>query len=105
MIIFSIVMLLISAIFISVGIMIYRGNTNLIHDYHQTKVTDKANYGKEMGKAVVGIAASAFLSGVISLLGKQEINVLISVAVFIIGFADCFAWICRIQKKYNGGMF
>lgn len=47
MIIFSIVMLLTSAIFIPVGIMIYRGNTNLIHDYHQTKVTDKANYGKE----------------------------------------------------------
>ena len=44
MLLYSIIMFLVAAIFTVLSIAIYRGKTDLIHDYHQTKVTDKAAY-------------------------------------------------------------
>ena len=101
--IYAIVLFITAAVFGTVGIQIYKGKTDLIHDYHQAKVTDKVGYGKAFGKAMAVIAAAMMLSGVISLLGETAAG--IAVAVLLIGLVIGIFAIVRIQKKYNGGVF
>ena len=62
MLIYSAIMFLAAALLLTFSIAIYRGRTDLIHFYHQTKVTDKAAYGKAFGKALLVVAAAPGLS-------------------------------------------
>ena len=102
MLVYSISMFLVSALFTVLGIAIYKGKTDLIHDYHQTKVTDKSAYGKAFGKAMLLIAAVMLLSGIIGLFEKLLI---LAVAILIIGFVLGMGCIVAVQKKYNKGVF
>lgn len=102
---YSIIMFLAAVPMIQVSIGIYRGKTGLIHDYHQTKVTDKAAYGKAFGKAMFVISVSLLLSGIIGLFGASEAIAMIAVAVLFIGLFIGIAWIVAVQRKYNKGVF
>jgi uncharacterized membrane-anchored protein len=88
-----------------ISIAIYRGKTNLIHDYHQTNVTDKAAYGRAFGKAMLVITASLIISGAIALFASTEMLATISLAALFVGLIVGIACIVAVQKKYNGGMF
>ena len=101
MVIYSVILFLVAALVGGMGIAIYRGNTDLIHDYHQTKVTDKAAYGKAFGKAMLVMAAALLLSGIIGLLCDP----VVAVAVLFIGLVSGIACIVAVQKKYNRGIF
>ena len=90
---------------IIISISIYKGNTNLIHDYHQTNVTDKAAYGKAFGKAMFVVSAALLLSGIIGLFGDTEIMATIALTVLFVGLFIGIAWIVAVQKKYNKGIF
>ena len=105
MITYSIIMFLTAVLFAVLGVAIYRGKTNLIHDYHQTNVTDKSAYGKSFGKAMFVISTALLLSGTVNLLGNSEKNALIAVAVLIVGLTIGFICIFCVQKKYNNGIF
>ena len=102
MFIYSIIMFITSAIFLGLGIAVYRGRTDLIHDYHQTKVTDHAAYGKAFGKALLVIAGTMLLSGII---GLAERFAVLAVAVLMIGLCIGVGCIVAVQKKYNKGVF
>ena len=102
MILYSIILLIVAASFVVMGIAIYRGKTDLIHDYHQTKVTDKSAYGKAFGKAMLVIATVLLLSGII---GLFENMIILAVAILIIGFVLGIGCIVAVQKKYNKGVF
>ena len=102
MLVYSIIMFLVSALFTVLGIAIYKGKTDLIHDYHQTKVTDKSAYGKAFGKAMLLIATVMLLSGIIGLFEKLLI---LAVAILIIGFVLGIGCIVAVQIKYNKGVF
>ena len=102
MLVYSIIMFLVSALFTVLGIAIYKGKTDLIHDYHQTKVTDKSAYGKAFGKAMLLIATVMLLSGIIGLFEKLLI---LAVSILIIGFVLGMGCIVAVQKKYNKGVF
>ena len=102
MLVYSIIMFLVSALFTVLGIAIYKGKTDLIHDYHQTKVTDNSAYGKAFGKAMLLIATVMLLSGIIGLFEKLLI---LAVAILIIGFVLGIGCIVAVQKKYNKGVF
>ena len=102
MLVYSIIMLLFAALFTVLGIAIYKGKTDLIHDYHQTKVTDKSAYGKAFGKAMLLIAAVMLLSGII---GLFENLVMLAVAILIIGLVIGIGCIVAVQRKYNNGLF
>ena len=105
MVLYSIIMFLAAVPMIQVSIGIYRGKTSLIHDYHQTKVTDKAAYGKAFGKAMFVVSISLLLSGIIGLFGASEAIAMIAVAVLFIGLFIGIAWIVAVQRKYNKGVF
>ena len=105
MFLYSCILLPVSILFAVLSISIYKGNTKLIHDYHQTNVEDKEAYGKGFGKALGVIAAGIFISGVVGLLGDSDT---IAMAAVIILFAGLFAGlfcIYKVQKKYNSGIF
>ena len=95
-------MFLVAALFTVLGIAIYKGKTNLIHDYHQTKVTNKSAYGKAFGKAMLVIATVMLLSGIIGLFKKL---LMLAVAILIIGLVVGIGCIVAVQKKYNKGVF
>ena len=96
-------MFVMASAFLYLGIQIFRGKTDLIHDYHQTTVTDKLAYGQAFGKAMGILAGAMALSGLVSLLGEGTMQ--IAVAVLAIGLIAGIVAIVRVQKKYNGGVF
>ena len=102
---YSILMFMISLAFIILSILIYKGNTSLIHSYHQTKVKDKAAYGKAFGKALFVVAVAPFTSGIVGLLGDSQTIAIIAVLVLIVGIVVGFSCISAVQKKYNKGLF
>ena len=102
MLLYSIIMFLVAALFTVPGIAIYKGKTDLIHDYHQTKVTDKSAYGKAFGKAMLVIATVMLLSGIIGLFKNL---LMLAVAILIIGLVVGIGCIVAVQKKYNKGVF
>ena len=102
MLVYSIIMFLVSALFTVLGIAIYKGKTDLIHDYHQTKITDKSAYGKAFGKAMLLIATVMLLSGII---GLFENLVMLAVGMLMIGLVIGIGCIVAVQKKYNKGVF
>ena len=95
-------MFLVAVLFTVLGIAIYKGKTDLIHDYHQTKVTNKSDYGKAFGKAMLVIATVMLLSGIIGLFKNL---LMLAVAILIIGLVVGIGCIVAVQKKYNKGVF
>lgn len=103
MIVYAVIMFAAAILIGVLAVLIYKGKTDLIHDYHQSKVTDKAGYGKAFGRAMAIIAASMAISGMISLFGESVM--VYAVAVLFVGFVIGFAVMASVQKKYNGGLF
>ena len=95
-------MFLVAVLFTVLGIAIYKGKTDLIHDYHQTKVTNKSAYGKAFGKAMLVIATVMLLSGIIGLFKNL---LMLAVAILIIGLVVGIGCIVAVQIKYNNGLF
>ena len=105
MLLYSIIMFLAAVPMVKISIAIYQGKTELIHDYHQTNVTDKTAYGKAFGKAMFVVSAALLLSGIIGLFGISDIMAMIAVVVLFIGLFIGIAWIIAVQIKYNKGIF
>ena len=105
MILYSVIMFLAAIPMLVISIAIYKGNTSLIHDYHQTKVKDKSAYGKAFGKALTIVSMALLLSGVISLFGNSETLAMISLVVLFVGLFIGIACIVVVQAKYNKGIF
>ena len=102
---YSVIMFAIAVLFVGFAVAVYRGNTNLIHDYHQTKVKDKEAYGKAFGKALFVMALAPLISGMIGLFGKSGQLAITAVFVLFAGLILGFSCILAVQKKYNNGLF
>ena len=105
MIAYSVLMFSTAALFFGLAVAIYRGNTNLIHNYHQThiKETDKKDYGKSFSKGLFVLAISLIISGIIALFGENTPAVVISISLLFIGMIISFIVIAKVQRKFNGG--
>ena len=95
----------VSVLLIAFAVAIYKGHTHLIHDYHQTRVTDPKSYGKAFGKALFIVGLAPLFSGVLALLGDTPPIAYGSLAVLTLFLFLGILGICLVQKKYNGGMF
>lgn len=87
--------------FIILGVIIYKGNIELIHSYHRENVTDKIGYGKAMGKSLIVFSLPLIISGVLALFIENSIPVIILIVGMVVGFIP----IIRAQRKFNGGIF
>ena len=107
MIAYSILMFAIAVLFLVFGIAIYKGNTKLIHDYHQThiKESERQEYGRAFSKGMFAICATLIISGIVALFGEKNAIIAASLTVLIAGLIVSFIILARVQKKYNGGFF
>ena len=105
MIAYSLLVFAIGALFLILGIAIYKGNTKLIHDYHQTHVkeSEKREYGRAFAKGMFAICATLLISGIIALFGEKGAIVTVSLIVVFAGLIVSFVILAKVQKKYNGG--
>lgn len=105
MVVYSVILFAVAVLFFGLAAAIYRGNTNLIHSYHQTHVkeADKKQYGRSFSKGLFVLAVSMVLSGIIALLGETFPVVMISVGVLLAGSVAAFLVIAKVQKEFNGG--
>ena len=103
MIVYTCVMLVVAGVMGLMAVQIYKGRTDLIHSYHQTKVMDKTAYGKAFGKAMGSIACTMALSGGIALLGEHAMWY--AIAALLVGLASGIFAMIRVQKKFNRGVF
>lgn len=105
MLIFSIITFVIAAVILVTGIMVYRGRTELIHSYHQTRVTDKKGYGRAIGKSLIVLSIGIFASGIVALLGDSDAVIIAAVVLLFAAIIAGLVCIYKTQKRYNGGMF
>ena len=105
MVIYAMIMFVTAGIFAIVAAKIYKGKTELIHAYHQTKVMDKVGYGKAFGKGLGVITAGMYLSGIVGLFGDTTVIAMASVVVLFVGLFAGLYCIYRVQKRYNSGIF
>lgn len=107
MIIYSVLMFAIAILFFCFAVAIYKGNTGLIHAYHQTHVkeADKKKYGESFSKGLLILAVSLIFSGVIALLGTTALIVMTSIGVLLFGMIIAFTVLAKVQKEFNGGLF
>ena len=105
MVFYSVIMFAGALLFFGVAVAIYRGNTNLIHSYHQTHVeeADKKKYGEAFSKGLFVLAIAMVFSGVIALFGETVPVVVLSVGVLLAGMAVSFLMLAKVQKEFNGG--
>lgn len=105
MLLYSIILFLAAIPMLKISIAIYKGKTDLIHDYHQTKVTDKAAYGRAFGRAMMLNSAALLLSGIVGLFAFSDRMATIAVATLFVGLFIGIAMIIAVQIKYNRGLF
>lgn len=107
MVVYSVLLFAVAAVFLVLGILIYRGNTSIIHDYHQANIqeSEKKKYGKAFAKVMFGITLTLLSSGVIALFGERKSVVTASIMVLFSGMIVSLFLLGKVQKKYNGGIF
>lgn len=105
MVVYFVIMFITALVLLVISIKIYKGNTDLIHSYHQTKVTDKLAYGKAFGKSMFIVSITPLISGIIGLLGDCHMMTIIAVVVLIIGISIGIGFIVATQRKYNKAVF
>lgn len=93
----------VGALMLLFGVLIWRGETELIHTHHRKNVADQRSYGKAMSGAYFIIGIACCLSATLILfMGERP---WLSTAVFAVGFAAMLVRMYFIQKKHNGGIF
>ena len=105
MLLYAIVMFAAAALIMGFARAIYRGRTDLIHEYHRTRVQDHRAYGKAFGKALSLFSLGSFFSGVFSLLGDSHTVISLAIGALLLGFCSSTACLYKVQKKYNNGLF
>lgn len=105
MIVGLIIYFLIGALFIVLGLLIWRKQkVSLIHDYHyrHVKKNDLPSYSRLMGIGMLVMGTGFCICGILSLFVKNGIWCTLTVTVFLIAGLLIFN---KAQKKYNGSWF
>ncbi|MDO4565083.1 MAG: hypothetical protein Q4C04_05665 [Clostridia bacterium] len=107
MIIYSAIMLVVAIPFLIFAVLIYRGQTSLIHIYHQRRVAekDKPAYARAVAKCLFAITGALIASGIVGLFGESRTVVVCAVAILFAGFIPPIVMFIRVQKRYNGGLW
>ena len=103
MLLYSIIMFVVAGLIFGLGAAIYRGRTDLIHDYHQQKVTDPKGYAAAFGRAMFIVGLGPGISGILGLLGEAAATA--SLIVLFAGLGVGIGCIVAVQKKFNNGVF
>ena len=102
---YSTLMFATAAAFAVIAVRIYKGNTDMIMQHHQTRVTDPIAYGRAFGRGMMVMAAAMFLSGCVGILDHLAAAPQIALGILTVGLIVGIAMIVYAQKKYNNGIF
>lgn len=105
MIIYSVFLFVLAALFLAVGAAVTTGRYGLVYDYYICNVTDLRAYTRDHGIAMMTVSLPLIACGVLQLLAKQPMWTLIGIGILVVGAIVEFLVFNAIQKKYNGGMF
>lgn len=105
MIVYSVFMFVVAVALIVFGILIAKGNANLINCYREEKVKDKPLYCKKISQALFILAGTLVCSGIVGLLGETNSIVLLTLGVLVGGSIFGIVRLFCVQKKYGGGVF
>ena len=107
MILYTIFMVVFAAFFLILGILLSKGKTGLVHDYHQTHVREKekTECGKAFLKGMFSVAITCFSSGIAGFRGTGKTIETIATAVLFAGLAVSFIILGKVQNKNNGRIF
>lgn len=100
MIMYQLILFVVSLIILVLGIKIYKGNTKLIHSYHQENIKkeDLNKYAKAFAMGMFSISFVLFFDGVLSFITQ---NFLIIDSFLLIGLVLSLIYIISVQKKFN----
>ena len=101
MIAYSIIMFAAAVLFLALGIAVYKGNTNLIHDYHQRNIkeSERTEYGRAIAKGMFVVCVTLLISGIIALFSnKEDPIVAVSLAVLFAGLIASFVVLVKVPK-------
>lgn len=98
---FAIVCGLVAALSFVLGVLVYRGRTDLVHEYHRTFVRDHAGYGKAVGAALLMLGGFLLLAAALSLALPPPRQVLWAISTTALGLAVFGVRVARAQGKYN----
>lgn len=104
MIVYSMILFAAAVLFLVMGIELCRGNTKLIHDYHQTNIkeSEQKNYCRGIAKGMFVIFAALLISGILALFGKESPLLTVSYIVLGVGIIISIIIFVTAQRKYNG---
>ncbi|MBP5342850.1 hypothetical protein J6Y73_02875 [bacterium] len=109
MIIYSIILMSLSIVFLILALLIYNGNIHLIISYHTSNVkeADKIAYCKSFSISLFIIFITFLISSLIGLFLHNLIPLspILSTSVLFIGLFISILVIIKVQNKYNGGLF
>ena len=107
MTVYSAFMFAVAVLLWLIGNAIYRGKTELIHDYHQNNVTEENReaYGREFAGGLYVLGGSMLTSGILDVFLTESMGPGYSIAVLVMGIILSLSMLLKTQKKYNGGLF
>ena len=97
MLVYSVILFLAAGAIVVIGVLTYRGRTDLIHEYHQTFVRDKAAYGRAAGKALMAVAAPLVLAGAAGLFTEGALPTVLLLAGLPLSLIPFW----RVQRRHN----
>lgn len=101
MIAFAIMMFFVSFNLLCISIVLFKGNTSVIHGKVYENTSDKVGYAKSLSKPVLLICIGVLISGAISLVLDDDIAIIYAFIVFILPILISDVWFLKIQKKYR----
>ncbi|MBQ1521506.1 MAG: hypothetical protein IIZ74_01975 [Erysipelotrichaceae bacterium] len=103
MIIYSIILIAVAIVLAVIAIRINKGQTDLIINYHQSRVKpeEKLRYARDFSKGIFCLSGTMLIAGITVLITKVLIADIILVACIIISIVI----LVRVQNRYNKGVF
>ena len=103
MIIYSIILIAVAIVLAVIAIRINKGQTDLIINYHQSRVKpeEKLRYARDFSKGIFCLSGTMLIAGITVLITK----VLIADIILVAGIIISIVILVRVQNRYNKGVF
>ena len=103
MIVYSIILIAVAIVLAVIAIRINKGQTDLIINYHQSRVKpeEKLRYARDFSKGIFCLSSTMLIAGITVLITK----VLIADIILVAGIIISVVILIRVRNRYNKGVF
>ncbi|MBQ3384758.1 MAG: hypothetical protein IJG59_06050 [Erysipelotrichaceae bacterium] len=100
---YSIILIAVAIVLALIAVRINKGHTNLIINYHQSRVKpeEKMRYARDFSKGIFCLSGTLLIAGIIALITK----ILIADIILVAGIIISIVILVRVQNRYNKGLF